>query len=81
MCDHLTNLKSKCISITMLLVYYAVSSTGSVTYSEVKTFLEKDPTVVKQYQAITTLCNESLILSGNHNVFARKYSSEEFKIH
>ena len=55
-----------------------MSSTGEMTYSEVIAFLKKNPTALMEYQLITTLHNESIVLSGDHLIFVRKYGSDEF---
>ena len=49
-----------------------------MTYSEVIAFLKKDPTTLIEYQLITTSYNESVILSGDHLIYARKLGSDEF---
>ena len=64
--------------LNILFVYYTVLSNGSVTYSEVQTFLHKNPSMILPYKSIRTLLNESLILSENHLVFTRKFGSDEF---
>ena len=58
--------------------FFTVSSLGDVINTQVKTFLKRDPDVITQYQSITTLCNKSLSLSGDHLVYARKFYSNEF---
>ena len=62
----------------IIYVYYVVSTTGGFKYSEVVTFLKKDPTTITKYQLIRTLYNESIILSGNHLMYGRKLGSDEF---
>ena len=62
----------------MFCCFYTVSSMGKVIYSEVITFLQKDPNTIEKYTSITTLCNKSLRLSRNHLVYTRRYSSDEF---
>ena len=69
-----TNIAQICI---LFIVLYTVSSIGKVTYSEVITFLQSEPIMVAKYMSITTSCNKSLALSGNHLVYARKYSTDE----
>ena len=51
--------------------FHAVSSTGTVVYSEVKTFLKKQPNIITKYLSIV-IRNESLTLTENHMVYARK---------
>ena len=70
-----TNIEQICI---LFIILYTVSSNGNVTYSKVMTFLQSDPNIVAKYMSITTSCNKSLTLSGNHLVYARKYSTNEF---
>ena len=55
-----------------------VSSSGSVTYSELVAFLAKLPNVISQYKSISILGNETLILTGNHLVYAKKGSADQF---
>ena len=47
-------------------------------YSEVRAFLKKDALVATKYLSIRTLSNDSLILSEDHLVYARKFSNDEF---
>ena len=61
-----------------LRIFDAVSSTGKMVSSEVKTLLKKDPLVIAKYLSITTLHNKSLTLSADHLVYARKCDNEEF---
>ena len=51
---------------------------GSVTYSEIRTFMEKQPTVITTYKTITTSSNNTIRLSGNHLIYARKFPTEQF---
>ena len=60
------------------IIYFKVSSDGSVKYSDVRTFMRKDHNVITKYLSITTYCNKTLTLSPNHLVYARKVSSDEF---
>ena len=60
-----------------LLFFDTVSATGTVIFSEVKSFLQKQPDIMIQCKSIATL-NKSLILTGNHLVFARKKLSVHF---
>ena len=52
-----------------------VSSTG--TYSEVKAFLQRQPNILYQYKSIATM-KETIILSGNHLIYARKNLDDQF---
>ena len=49
-----------------------------MTYSELNAFLHKDDQITGMYKTIKTLCNESITLSGNYLIFARKIFSSEF---
>ena len=60
------------------MYFFVVSSTGSVIYSEVRMFLQKQPFVLGSYLSIETSSNESLRMSGNHLVYARESSIDEF---
>ena len=68
------------ISILHIKLYFycTVSSTGHLTYSEVKMFLEKCPKTILKYQSVITHSNDTLSLSQNHLVYARKYNSDQF---
>ena len=57
--------------------FYTVSSTGMVTYSEVRAFLEKESDIMIQCKSISTV-NETLILTGNHLIFAREKFASQF---
>ena len=61
-----------------LLINDTVLPNVGVAYSEVITFLHKDPYVTSQYMSIKTLFNESLMLSESHLVFTRKGCSNGF---
>ena len=47
-------------------------SSGEVTFSEVKAFLKKQPHVTTTYKSITTSTNQTITLSPNHMIYARK---------
>ena len=64
--------------LSPIVNFNVVFSTGSVIYSEVSTFLKKEPLVIVRYLAITTFHNVSLTLSPDHLVYARKYAQVEF---
>ena len=49
-----------------------------MTYSEVRTFLEKDNNAIMKYLSIMTSCNRTLTVSPNHPVYARKGCNDEF---
>ena len=51
-----------------------VLANGNVAYSEVKTFLHKDPNKIEKYRTIKTQFNGSLTLTENHLVYSSKSS-------
>ena len=55
-----------------------VSSSGSVIYSEVRSFLKKKQKIITGYMSIVT-GNETLTLTGNHLVYASKRSDDQYK--
>ena len=55
-----------------------VSTNGTITYSEVRTFLEKQTDVIVEFKSITTYLDQTLTLTGNHLVYARKASNAKF---
>ena len=65
-----------CINI-ILFKFNTVSSSGTVTYSEVKAFLENKPDTMIEFKSIATI-NETLILTGNHLIFARQKFAAQF---
>ena len=65
------------LRICIFLFIDTVSSTGKVTHSEVIAFLEKKPDIMAEFKSITTI-NETIILTGNHLVFARERFSTQF---
>ena len=54
-----------------------VSSSGIVTYSEVKTFLKKKPDMVLGFKSIS-FWNETLTLTGNYLLYAKENSVDKF---
>ena len=56
----------------------SVSPTGKNKHSEVVAFLEKLPNVINQFLSITTFDNETLILTGNHQLYAKKRFDDQF---
>ena len=50
----------------------ADTSNGEAIYSEVRAFLKRQPDVIVSYKTIKTLWNQTLSLSGNHLIYARK---------
>ena len=49
-----------------------------MTYSEVMTFIKNDPTVMVKYKSVTTMTNESLLLSEDHLVYVMESGSNAF---
>ena len=56
--------------ILLCLIFLTVSVIGTITYSEVRTYLKKVPDITINYRSIS-FWNETLILTGNHLVYAR----------
>ena len=59
-------------------IYHSVSSEGRLQYSEVRTFLQKQDSVIGVYRSITTSGNSTISLSGNHLIHAKKISNDKF---
>ena len=59
-------------------IFVTVLSNGSLTHSEVRTFLHKDGNKIVTYKIIKTL-DGSLALSKNHLVFSRRTYNDTFK--
>ena len=66
------------MSLPQYSFLHAVSSGGSITYSEVITFLKVKPTVSGLYKSITDSWNNTVSLTRNHLIFARQSSSDKF---
>ena len=62
------------ISNTHILV---VSSTGTIPFSEVTAFFKRQPNILKLYKSIATM-KETIILTGNHSIYARKTLDDQF---
>ena len=58
-------------------VFHTVSSNGALVYNEVNGFLENQPNMIIQCKSISTE-HESLTLTRNHLVYARKTSVGQF---
>ena len=56
----------------------AVSPDGTITHSQVLTFMKKQPKTITMYNEITTSGDNSIILSGDHVMYARKSDKEKF---
>ena len=64
----------------LILSYFAtlVSENGEITFSEVKAFIEKQPHVTAIYKSISTSSNQTITLSPNHLIYARKVETEKY---
>ena len=58
--------------------FNTVSSDGTITYSEVRIFLEKRADGILEFKSITTYLDQTLTLTGNHLVYARKTCNDKF---
>ena len=67
-----------CIPNDFSAIYPPVSSEGRLQHSEVRTFLRKEESVIALYRSITTSGNNTISLSGNHLIHARKISNDKF---
>ena len=47
-------------------------------YNEIKTFLHKDDATIGLYVKIMTTANNTIVLSGNHLIFATKNCNDKF---
>ena len=56
--------------IVFHFLFLLVSVSGTVTYSEVRTYLKKQPDVIIKYKSIS-FWNKTVLLTGNHLVYAR----------
>ena len=56
-----------------------VSSSCGIIYSEVQIFLKRQPDVITKYMSITTATNRTITLTGNHLVYSRSFSNDEFQ--
>ena len=63
--------------INIFIGYLTFPATG-VSYSEVRTFMKRQPTVTTMYKSITTSCNNTINLSRDHLIYARKSRTDEF---
>ena len=57
---------------------YLATSDGSLTYSEVISFVEKQHALTTMFKSITTSFNNTVTLTGNHLIYARRSSVEKF---
>ena len=51
---------------------------GKISYSEVRTFLMKDYSVINMYKSITTSMNRTITLTGNHLIYAKIDKGNQF---
>ena len=65
------------IFYSMYVLSDAVSSTGQPTHTEVKAFLQKEPNIIIKCKLISTQ-NETLTLTENHLIYARKHFADQF---
>ena len=52
---------------------------GSLKYSEVTAFLQRQHSVVTQYKSITTLSNETITVSPSHLIYTRENINDKFE--
>ena len=71
-------MSSSIICFTVYVVCCPVLSDGTLAYSEIRTFVKKEPDVISMYKQITTSSNVTISLSADHLIYARKGSSEKF---
>ena len=71
---------SKNIFILRCIFYllYLVSKDGSLIYSEVTSFLEKQQDTTTVYKSIATSGNKTIHLTGNHPIYTRKSGTDRF---
>ena len=60
------------------LSFSLVLEDGSLRYSEIRTFLQKQSDVAGTYLSITTSANNIISLTGSHLIYIRKTVSEDF---
>ena len=51
---------------------------GKISYSEVRTFLTKDSSVINMFKSITTSMNRTITLTGNHLIYAKNGNANQF---
>ena len=59
---------------------FLVASDGRVSHSEVKAFMKSQLTVITMYESITNSDNNTMSLTENHLMYARKSSAAKFNI-
>ena len=65
-------------TIFKTLTDVSVSADGKEMYSKIRTFVKRDPVSITKYKSITTSCNKSISLSGNHLIYVRKGPEGKF---
>ena len=65
------------LKLLYLFNYDTVSSNGTITHIKITAFLKKQPNLITNYKSIET-GNKTLILTGNHLIFARKGFADFF---
>ena len=68
------------ITHKVMVVYVTVSDTGSVVYSEVRSFLHREtgPTAHAQYITLETEDGKTISLSKSHLIFAASVNTTEY---
>ena len=51
---------------------------GKISYSEVRTFLMKESSVINMFKSITTSMNSTVTLTGNHLIYAKNGKANQF---
>ena len=59
------------------MYFGTVSSSGVLMYSKVRSFLKKQPNIMTQYKSIKTV-NTTVMLSGNHLIYAKEHFAKQF---
>ena len=73
--------KGHCTCIFIIQIYFSFhtgNSHGSLTYSEIKVFMKRQPTDITMYKSITTSSNQTINISGNHIIYRRKSATDKF---
>ena len=60
-------------------LFVLVFPDGSLTFSKVRSFLEKKDSVNMMYMTVKTSCNKTISLSGNHLIYVKQISTDQFK--
>ena len=62
-----------------ILIHFLVSPDGTIIYTKVKGFLDKMPTTIAKYKSIETSYNNTLTVSGQHLIYAKRKGTNKFK--